>query len=279
HRARLHPVGAAGGGREQGAGGRGAGDRSIDAVPEAQPVRDDGRVMDGSGRLRWYAGVACVLAVASGLTSLGNGFALDDVHIIQNNTAVHALDLGTLWGGPYWPKGEALSLYRPLTTTLFAVQWAAGDGNPFVFHATSVLLHAVATLLVFLLLARLLPRTTAGSYGALAGASVFAVHPVHVEAVANVVGQAELLAAIALLAACAVWIGRDPDAAVSPRGIAAVAVLYIVGMLSKEHAIVLPALLVAVDAASGRWRGANTGAYARGTAAAFGVLAAAALSY
>src|SRR5690606_39346799 len=66
----------------------------------------------------------------------------------------------------------------------------------------SVLLHAVATLLVFLLLARLLPRTTAGSYGALAGASVFAVHPVHVEAVANVVGQAELLAAIALLAAC-----------------------------------------------------------------------------
>jgi tetratricopeptide (TPR) repeat protein len=235
--------------------------------------------MDGSGRLRWYAGVACVLAVASGLTSLGNGFALDDVHIIQNNTAVHALDLGTLWGGPYWPKGEALGLYRPLTTTLFAVQWAAGDGNPFVFHATSVLLHAVATLLVFLLLARLLPRTTAGSYGALAGASVFAVHPVHVEAVANVVGQAELLAAIALLAACAVWIGRDPDAAVSPRGIAAVAVLYIVGMLSKEHAIVLPALLVAVDAASGRWRGANTGAYARGTAAAFGVLAAAALSY
>ena len=92
------------------------------------------------------------------LNSLANGFAFDDLGIIVDNPTVHELgNLLRIWGTPYWPGAEALDrgLYRPLTVFLFAIQWAVGQGSPFPFHVLNVLLHALASLLVFRLLDRL----------------------------------------------------------------------------------------------------------------------------
>ena len=61
----------------------------------------------------------------------------------------------------------------------------------------NVLLHGGVTALVVLLLGRYLPTSAAFLAGL-----IFAVHSVHVEVVANVVGQAELLAAFFFLLAC-----------------------------------------------------------------------------
>ena len=82
--------------------------------------------------------------------SLPNLFAYDDVHILQNNTAIH--ELGTLPEAvlaPYWPNdhGRGLGLWRPVTTALFGLQWVAGGGAPVVFHAVNVVTHVAATLL------------------------------------------------------------------------------------------------------------------------------------
>ena len=82
-----------------------------------------------------------------------------------------------------------------------------------------------------------------GSAGSPAGA-VFAVHPLHVEAVANLVGRSELLAALFVLAACHVHLGGPRSA----DRIAAVAALYLLGLGSKEIAVTLPALLLVLDA-------------------------------
>src|SRR5690606_23003950 len=133
--------------------------------------------------------------------ALANGFALDDVYIIQRNPRVHDLsNLRDIWLTPYWPwSGRELGLYRPGTIFLYAVQWAIGEGAAQAFHVMNLLLHALASVLVFVLLRRLV-----SDIPALAGALIFAVHPVHAEAVANVVGQAEIVAAIAVLAACLV---------------------------------------------------------------------------
>jgi Tfp pilus assembly protein PilF len=189
-----------------------------------------------------------ILAVAVYLNSLANGFALDDVFIIQLNARVHdAGDLRAIWLSPYWPSlGQELGLYRPATTFMFAVQWAAGGGAAWVFHAVSIAAHAGVTVMVFLLLERL-----AGRGGALAGALVFAVHPVHTEAVANLVGQAEILGAAAVVGACLVHSGRTGDAVSWPRRLLLV-LLYALALTSKESTVVLPGLLVLVDFAQRR---------------------------
>jgi protein O-mannosyl-transferase len=183
------------------------------------------------------------------LNALANGFALDDVYIIQRNPRVHDLtDLRAIWLTPYWPQmGQELGLYRPLAIFAYALQWSLAGGEAWLFHAVSLLLHAAATLLAFLLLERL-----TATVAAFAGALVFAVHPVHTEAVANVVGQAELIAAVAVFGACLLHASRPAHGTVSWPRRGGLLLLFLIALLAKENAVVLPGLLVAVDAAHRR---------------------------
>ena len=185
-----------------------------------------------------------LLAILASFTSLTNTFAYDDVHIVQLNDRVHSL--GAWWrlfGQSYWPPAYGATLYRPLTMLGFAGQWVAGGGSPAVFHVVSVLLYALVCL-ALLWLARALLAPAAAWWAA----ALFAVHPVHVEAVANVVGQAELWVALAVVIAAGVYArarvaGRLPDR----RESAAILALYAAACLAKEHAVVLPALLAAAE--------------------------------
>lgn len=190
-------------------------------------------------------------AIVVYVNSLWNGFAYDDTWIVLRNERVHQLqDLASIWLTPYWPTfGSELGLYRPLTIFMFALQWAIGGGEPWVFHLTNVLLHTGCTLLVFLLIERLI-----GAPAAFAGALIFAVHPLHTEAVANVVGQGELLAALGVLAACVLYVNRAPGVGTTWRMRAALFVLYALALLAKESAVVLPGLLVLLDFAQRRVR-------------------------
>ncbi len=184
-----------------------------------------------------------VLALAAAATSLGNGFSYDDIHIILNNPAVHSLShAGHRLLERYWPPEVGVGLYRPLTILAYALQWAAGAGEPFVFHLTSVVLYALVAMLFLVLARRFLPPAAA-----LAAAALWAVHPVHVEAVANVVGQSEIVAAIWLFAAALVYVRGREHGALGPVAEAAILVLYIFASLTKEHGLILPALLLALE--------------------------------
>ncbi|MEO5509972.1 MAG: hypothetical protein ABIS27_05025, partial [Longimicrobiales bacterium] len=190
------------------------------------------------------------------LNSLLNGFAFDDAFIVQNNTRVHNLTAWRdIWLTPYWPSlGRELGLYRPLTIFLFAVQWAIGDGARWVFHLTNVAVHAGVCILLFLLLSRITARIPA-----FLGALIFAVHPLHTEAVANVVGQAELTAAAFVLGACLIHASRPDGVHLSWSRRVAIVALYLLALLAKESAVVLPGLLVLLDLMQRRvplnWRG------------------------
>lgn len=218
------------------------------------------------------------VAFAVYANSLANGFAYDDVPIIAENERVHQLrDLGEIWLTPYWPfTGQVLGAYRPLTIFSFALQWAVSGGAPWFFHLVNVLLHGTVTVLVFLLLRRLF-----GTGAALAGAVVFAVHPVHTEAVANVVGQAELLAAAAVLAACLIHLGADPERGLTRKRLAAILLCYALGLLAKESAVVLPGLLVLLDVVRGRveWSRRGLGRYAAQMSVPIAALTAVLLAY
>ncbi|HEY0673344.1 MAG TPA: tetratricopeptide repeat protein [Longimicrobiales bacterium] len=203
-------------------------------------------------------------AIAVYVNSLWNGFAYDDVFIIQQNERVHQLsDLSRIWLTPYWPAfGSQLGLYRPFAIFAFAVEWAISGGAPWFFHLVNVLLHAGVSVLVFLLIERLFSRPAA-----IAGAVIFAIHPVHTEAVANVVGQNELWAAIGVLGACLLYVQRPEGATVSLKRGIGILLLFVVALLAKESAVVLPALLVLLDVVQGRLRSRQSVcSYLRGVA-------------
>lgn len=194
-------------------------------------------------RARWW--VLFVALVAFG-NSLGNGFAYDDDAIIPENPVVTEAQWGEALLGPYWTDSDAGSgLYRPVTVTSFAVQWRLWGDSPLGYHLVNVALHALVCLLVLALLARFTNPTAA-----LAGALFFAVQPVHVEAVANVVGQSEMMATAAVLLACLVymdsWTWGSRKRAL---GLVALAILYLVGLGSKEIAVTLPGLLFLLELA------------------------------
>jgi len=181
--------------------------------------------------------IVALVALAVHLPALHLGFALDDVPLLEHDPRLaHPGDLGAFFLRPYWPQAEgaAAGLYRPITTWSFALNRAVTGEEPHGFHAVNLLLHAAVCALAWFA-----ARRAGVFYGtAILAALLFAVHPVHVEAVANVAGRAELLAGGFALAA---WLAhRRGQPVLAP-------LLYLLAVLSKEGAVLAPSLFLIDD--------------------------------
>jgi tetratricopeptide (TPR) repeat protein len=167
------------------------------------------------------------------IPSAWHEFVYDDLEIVVRHPLMHSIrTFPELVVSPYWyATGK---LYRPLTSLTLAIDWVVGSGSPVTSHVVNVVLHAVVTVLVGLLAARWLPRA-----GAVAAATFFAIHPVHVEAVSTAVGRAELLCA-AMLLGLMLLASRTAPATARERALAAM--LAALALSSKETGVVAPAL-------------------------------------
>jgi len=186
----------------------------------------------------------------SHLPLLDAGYVQDDHVAIEGNPIVSRGEASAIVGASYWDgaKGSDRSLYRPVTVGSYALEVAAtGGAHPAVSHAINLILHAAVCWLVYSLAA----ACGIPPMAALLAALLFAVSPSKSEAVANVVGRAELLAALFTLAAvrCALKPG-------SRSGAWSAAACVLLACASKETGLVaLP--LVALVALDGRsWRDA-----------------------
>jgi hypothetical protein len=194
-------------------------------------------------RKYWPAAAVVLLALVASVTGLRNDYTYDDRFIVFMNPAVHSLHhWWRLFAQSYWPKAWTGDGYRPITILAFAIEWALHGGAPVVFHAANVLLYAVASLLVYRLALFMFP-----AWAAWLAAALFAVDPVHVEAVANVVGQSELLVAVALLGATILYLRDRRSGDLRPGTAVAILGLYAIASFAKEHGIVLPAILLAAE--------------------------------
>jgi len=191
-----------------------------------------------SASLRTQIGLLVAAVVLIYANSLVNGFTMDDELYIPHNPQVtqHSLHLLV-------QPNAASNVFRPLTFATFAVNWMAAGYKPFGYHLLNLLLHAAVVVLLLLLLRELLAESPHYESVCFAAALLFAVHPVHTEAVSSVVGRSELLAAGFLLAA---WWFHVRD-----RYVLA-CLSFALALLSKESAIGLLPLGLAGDYARGK---------------------------
>lgn len=165
--------------------------------------------------------------------SLFNGFTMDDRLYIFINPAVTSPTLHKLVS-----PNEATAVWRPLTFSSFALNLAAAGERSFLYHFVNLLLHVAVTLLLYFVLRKLLEKNSRGGTLSWVAALLFAVHPIHVEAVASVVGRAELLAAAFVLAAWLLHLHNRPILAT---------ISFALALMSKESALCLPLLIFAGD--------------------------------
>jgi len=190
------------------------------------------------------AALAASIALLVFANSLSNGFVYDDRTVVLRNAALRdPWNWRTILLTPSWAPGTGAAIaYRPLSTWSLALDRAAYGDEPRGYHAVNVALHAANAALVTVFAATLGVSAAAAT---LAGV-LFAAHPVHGEAVANVVGRAELLAALfALLALVA-------HRAAAVRGFPARCALATIACLAlavfaKEHALGVIAFLPLMD--------------------------------
>jgi tetratricopeptide (TPR) repeat protein len=187
------------------------------------------RASSHSRRLAWLSALIALIAVLPYLNALSADFTFDDDELIRDNAAVQVEPARALLGYVY-PAG---ALYRPLTMLTYAAN-ASVSRNPFGYHLVNVLLHVLVSLAVFFLALCVLKSTV----GATAAAALFAVHPIHTEAVTGIVGRAELLAALGVLAMLLAF-ARALDTLGWRRWLWSALSLaaFAAGMLAKESAI------------------------------------------
>jgi protein O-mannosyl-transferase len=178
-----------------------------------------------------------LLAIVPHLNALAAGFTFDDIPNVRNNPAVTGgVDPIRILGSTWF-----FAIYRPFTVLTFAINEALAPGNAAAFHAVNVVLHAGVTVLVFLLALRLF----ASARIAVIAAALFAVHPIHTEAVTSIVGRAELLAALFGLAA--LWSAARSDSAPTRwtrRGLHTLSLVsFTLALFSKESALTLLVLI------------------------------------
>ncbi len=169
-----------------------------------------------------------------------NGFVnFDDDRYVTDNPQVRA---GIRWSTISWAFTSLdQANWHPLTWLSHALDCQLFHLNPTGHHYTSLLLHAMNALLLFLIL----QWFTGYTARSLMVAALFAVHPLNVESVAWVAERKNVLCMLFFLLALAAygWYVRRPGI-VRYLG---VAILFGMGLMSKPMVITLPLVLLLLD--------------------------------
>jgi hypothetical protein len=195
--------------------------------------------LPGWVKYTWWA--IPLLAVLVYIPSFTGQFTLDDNPIIEENLLIRSLDnLPKIWTSHYWAgklDANDKGLYRPLTLTTYAVQYSISKDNPIPYHIFNILLHAIVCFalmkLINLLFKDHLLTVLSGLF--------FAIHPIHTEAVAGIVGRAELMAALFIVTASISYHHWREGGNI--KWLFGLAISIIMAITSKEHGFMIPLIL------------------------------------
>src|SRR6266513_2077484 len=166
-------------------------------------------------RCKSLATLRCVLLAVVLLATYANhfynSFHFDDAHTIVNNASIrelrnipiffrHAMTFSSL------PSNQS---YRPLVSTLLAIDFRLGGIQPFWFHVSILALFVALTLLVAVVIYRLLQGAGISSTNrwiALAAAAWYGLHPANADTVNYIIASSEVISTLGVIASFAVYL-------------------------------------------------------------------------
>ena len=186
------------------------------------------------------------LAIGAFAPSLPYPFLFDDVPLVAMDPRLDAPpDWRAILWTPLWPSQfPPAPAWRPAFHLSLALNnWTFG-AEPFGFRLVNVLLHALVTALFW----RLCKQIGSSPRIAALAAILFALHPVHTEAVVGIVGRAELLMSTGFLLTL-MW-GLKALQTQKTRDLLLAMLAYALAMFSKEQGFFALAILPLVYGAT-----------------------------
>ena len=199
----------------------------------------------------------CVLAITAYSNGISNGFVWDDhQQVVMNSSLRPGAPLLRLidrnnWGLARAGVQEQINYYRPLQMVTYRLTAEVFGLDARAFHAVNLAYHVIAVLLVFVLFYKLTARMAL----AFAGAALFAVHPIHTEAVDWIAALPDIGCTVCFLLAFLFFVlaqGQrsqgppdEPPRRFSVFFLAASYAAFAAALLWKETAIVFPLIIMA----------------------------------
>lgn len=207
-------------------------------------MKNDATFMNTFLQSKWALAIIFVAATFLAFGhSLTQGFApVDDIFLIVENLAIRGISLENLKTvfTTYDPE-----LYIPLVFVSYQLNWLISGLEPFGFHLTNILLHAINALLV----ARILFQLTDKKWLSIFAGLIFAVHPLHTEAVVWLAGRKDLLSGTFFFAALTFYLSSAKG---NKRAYILSILFFVLALLSKVIAVTLLGVIVLHLLYSGR---------------------------
>lgn len=190
------------------------------------------------GWKRWVPVLLLILCFGAYFNSVFGTFVFDDLNLVKTDDRIEKLENIPRLLNPF---STSYLTYRPIRTISYAVDHYFSQKNPVGYHISNIFYHFFCCWLVFLL-----ARKLSNSFSAAVLASLlFALHPVHTEAVSYISGRRDVLSTLFFLLGF-YWFLRYREEDRSSY-LAGVFFAYILGVLTKEMAVTLPAVMFLYD--------------------------------
>ncbi|MDQ3020541.1 MAG: tetratricopeptide repeat protein [Bacteroidota bacterium] len=193
--------------------------------------------------------------------SLSNEFVFDDESVIVNNASIRYLTniqkFFTADEGFHKVIGR---YYRPIVSATYTVDYAVYGLNPYGYHLTNVIIHIIACLLLFKILSTLFWRYKYRNLFSLLSTLIFAVHPIHTEAVSWISGRTDSLVTLFFFGAFLFYLEftKEQEHLKEKNLIQRITkknyfylslslLFYVFGLLTKEMIVTLPVIIILYD--------------------------------
>lgn len=193
--------------------------------------------------------------------TLENSFVFDDESVIIGNTSIR--DLSNI--PKYFTAEEGFHkvigrYYRPVISSTYAMDYSIWELNPYGYHLTNIIIHIISCLLLFKILTTLFSRYKYRNLVSMFSTLIFAVHPIHTEAVSWVSGRTDSLVTLFFFASFLFYIEftKETDSVKPVKNSEKTAnrnflylglsvFFYAAGLLTKEMIITMPVIIVLYD--------------------------------
>lgn len=203
---------------------------------------DDSEV---SSKIYIIAFLAIFLVALLNFSNVVSGnFVADDMPYIVENEIIHTLfNPDILFSKEHLSRGFVkFNNYRPIYFFALSLEYYLFGLDPFPYHLINIFLHTINSFLLYYLTL----KYTNKKILAILSTLIFVVHPIHTEAVSNIIGLSELLTAFFLL--LAIWSYSNSKTLNFYYFFSLIC--YLFGIMSKESGVVLPGIIILLDVCS-----------------------------